>query len=104
MKSNRQKGNGIISIIVVIAIIWGIYSLFSDGNTSSNSYSDYNSSYGSDCSNLEPENPYSSGTGHYAGFEWAEDRGVSSCGGNSASFIEGCEEYLSQEEVFENCN
>ncbi len=41
-------------------------------------------------------NPYSSGSGHYAGFEWAERKGVTSCGGNNSSFIGGCEEFLSQ--------
>lgn len=41
-------------------------------------------------------NPYSSGSGHYAGYEWAERKGGSSCGGNSQSFVEGCEEYLRQ--------
>lgn len=41
-------------------------------------------------------NPYSPGSGHYAGYEWAESKDVSSCGGNSQSFIEGCEEYLRQ--------
>jgi hypothetical protein len=105
MSINTKKGNGIVGIIIIIAIIWGLYAIFSDDNSSGSSYeSDYDSSYDSDCSNLEPENPYSSGTGHYAGYEWAENKGVSSCGGNSDSFIEGCEEYLSQEEAFENCN
>lgn len=56
-----------------------------------------------DCSDLEPDNPYSSGSGHYAGFEWAERKDVSSCGGNSQSFVEGCEEYLSQTEDYTNC-
>ena len=44
-------------------------------------------------------NPYSSG-GHYAGYEWAERKNVSSCGGKSQSFINGCEKYLEQKE---NC-
>lgn len=38
-------------------------------------------------------------SGHDAGFEWAKDRGISDeseCGGNSQSFIEGCEEYARQ--------
>ena len=56
-----------------------------------------------DCSNLEPENPYSEGSGHYAGFEWAERKEPSYCTGNSNSFIEGCEEYQSQAEDYENC-
>lgn len=51
----------------------------------------------------EPENPYDEGSGHYAGYEWAESRGSGSCGGNSQSFIEGCEEYESQEAEFQEC-
>lgn len=42
------------------------------------------------------ESPYSDGTGHDAGFQWAEEKGItdpSDCGGDSDSFIEGCEEY-----------
>lgn len=49
----------------------------------------------------EPENPYNAGSGHSAGFEWAEENDVSSCSGNSQSFIEGCEEYLSQRDEAE---
>jgi len=41
------------------------------------------------------ENPYSEGTGHYAGYEWAERTG-GRCNGNSRSFNEGCEEYYLQ--------
>lgn len=47
-------------------------------------------------------NPYSPGSGHYAGFEWAQDNNVSSCGGNSQSFINGCEEYLRQKANCDN--
>lgn len=35
-------------------------------------------------------------SGHNAGFKWAQDHEIqnsSDCGGNSQSFIEGCEEY-----------
>jgi hypothetical protein len=35
-------------------------------------------------------------SGHEAGYEWAERNGItdaSDCGGNSQSFIEGCESY-----------
>ena len=56
-----------------------------------------------DCSYLKPDNPYSYGSGHYAGFEWAESNGVAYCGGNSDSFIEGCEEYLYQEQLYNEC-
>lgn len=55
----------------------------------------------SDCT--EPENPYDEGSGHYAGFEWAENNDPGVCGGNSQSFIEGCEEYESQEAEYQDC-
>ena len=45
-------------------------------------------------------NPYQPGTGHYAGFAWAERHNVDTCGGNSQSFIEGCYEFLRQKQ---NC-
>jgi hypothetical protein len=45
----------------------------------------------------EPENPYSPGSGHSAGYDWAERTG-GDCSGNSNSFNEGCEEYYSQAE------
>lgn len=51
---------------------------------------------------VEPENPYDEGTGHYAGYKWAEENG-GDCNGNSASFNEGCEEYQSQEDEYEEC-
>ncbi|SRR6266536_2382996 len=51
----------------------------------------------------EPENPYDEGSGHYAGFQWAEEHDPASCGGNSQSFIEGCEEYQEQESAYEEC-
>ncbi len=50
----------------------------------------------------EPENPYEVGSGHYAGFEWAERTG-GACTADSESFNEGCEEYESQEESFNEC-
>lgn len=55
------------------------------------------------CAPGEPDNPYAEGSGHFAGFEWAERNSVGSCGGNSQSFIEGCEEYLRQSGVDEAC-
>jgi hypothetical protein len=50
----------------------------------------------------EPENPYSQGSGHYAGYEWAERHG-GNCNGRSQSFNEGCEEYEEQEAEYEEC-
>ncbi len=61
------------------------------------------SSETTDCTSLEPENPYSPGTGHYAGYEWAENNDAGSCGGDSQSFSEGCEEYLRQNAAYEEC-
>ena len=56
-----------------------------------------------DCDELEPENPYSPGSGHYAGFEWAEQHEPAVCGGNSSSFIEGCQAYQEQTAAYESC-
>lgn len=44
------------------------------------------------------ESPYDEGTGHDAGYQWAEQNGItdpSNCGGDSDSFIDGCKEYAS---------
>lgn len=56
-----------------------------------------------DCSTLAVENPYDEGSGHYAGFDWAARNDVSSCGGNSASFIEGCQEFQRQVAAYKSC-
>jgi hypothetical protein len=49
-----------------------------------------------------PENPYDEGSGHYAGFQWAQENGQS-CNGNSESFNEGCREYFRQQNTYESC-
>lgn len=39
-------------------------------------------------------------SGHEAGYNWAEEKGIddpSDCGGNSSSFIEGCESYAEEQ-------
>jgi hypothetical protein len=51
----------------------------------------------------EPHNPYTEGTGHYAGFEWAENNSSGTCNTSSESFNEGCEEYDSQESEYQDC-
>jgi hypothetical protein len=56
---------------------------------------------GGHCS--EPQNPYDEGSGHYAGYEWAETNNPGTCGGRSQSFIEGCQEYQQQESEYEDC-
>ena len=42
-------------------------------------------------------------SGHEAGYDWAEENGVTSvddCGGNSNSFIEGCESYAEEQDDY----
>ena len=58
---------------------------------------------GNDTECTEPENPYTEGTGHYAGYEWAEKNGSASCISSSSSFNEGCEEFESQESDYQEC-
>jgi hypothetical protein len=104
MKDNLQKGGGEIgSIILIILLIWGgiqVWNWIFPSQSDSSNYSSYSFSRSeADC--VEPENPYDYGSGHYAGFEWGE-RG-NYCSGNSDSFIEGCEEYYSQEEIYDDC-
>jgi len=39
-------------------------------------------------------------SGHEAGYDWAEEKGITDpddCGGNSTSFIEGCESYAQEQ-------
>jgi hypothetical protein len=51
----------------------------------------------------EPENPYTEGAGHYAGYEWAESKAGGNCNGSSPSFNEGCQEYENQESEYQDC-
>jgi hypothetical protein len=51
----------------------------------------------------EPENPYSEGSGHYAGYAWAEEHASAACDGSSQSFNEGCEEHQTQEAEYDEC-
>ena len=62
-----------------------------------------NDSEGTTASCTEPSNPYSEGTGHYAGYEWAKKNGSGDCNTSSQSFNEGCEEYETQESEYEEC-
>lgn len=41
-------------------------------------------------------------SGHEAGYEWAEDNGIDDpddCGGNSESFIEGCQAFAEEQQA-----
>lgn len=94
-------------IVIAGGVWWGINALSDNGSggssyTPSYSSSSYDSDEGYYDSYSEPENPYSEDeSGHYAGYQWAEENGVDSCDGNSDSFIEGCEEYVSQRDAYE---
>ena len=101
---DNKDGGGFWGFIFIALAIWGVYSIFFKQDNSS--YSPYSSSYSEsprDCSVLEPNNPYNNGTGHYAGYEWSENNGGGFCNGNSNSFNEGCEEFNSQQEVYDEC-
>ncbi len=55
----------------------------------------------------EQGNPYDEGSGHDAGYQWAEDNGVEDpddCDGNSNSFIEGCQTYAEEQEDYYETN
>jgi len=97
---NRNKGSGVVSLIIMVAVIWFFTSLFNDEDEV-DVYNQPSSMFNSKEDCIEPENPYNYGTGHYAGYEWGENGNY--CSGNSSSFIEGCEEYESQEEAFSAC-
>ena len=74
---------------ILISFICGIILVSCSSQNSEDSYTD-------DGGQERPiGNPYSSGSGHYAGYEWAERTG-GSCSGYSQSFNEGCEEYYNQ--------
>jgi len=83
----------IFFILLVIPFLAGCF------NNKSEDLSIY-SDNGKEC--IEPQNPYAEG-GHYAGFEWAEEKGPTNCDGNSESFIEGCEEYFRELNLYTNC-
>jgi hypothetical protein len=53
-----------------------------------------------DC--VPPNNPYSDGGGHDAGFNWAAEN-EGDCEGNSVSFNEGCAEYYRQLNEYNSC-
>lgn len=58
--------------------------------------SSYSGRYEESTYEAEQGNPYDDGSGHDAGYKWAERTG-GDCNGNSASFNEGCEEYHLQQ-------
>ena len=89
----------------MLRIVWVllVMSVFLSLGCESPESSASGSSTGADVHCTEPENPYDEGTGHYAGYEWAEKNDPATCGGSSQSFIEGCEEYQQQESEYADC-
>lgn len=85
------------TILIIVAISW----FWSYHKKSDDFPEAYESSFKKDCSVYEPENPYDYDTGHYAGYEWGQNG--NDCGGNSDSFIEGCEEFEAQDEMYTSC-
>lgn len=104
---NEEKNNNILTYIflggVIIFLIWLFFSStnkqepeyirreFNSGKTIEVEVDDSitrdNWECTEDCS------------GHEVGYEWAEEKGISNpsdCGGNSESFIEGCEAYANK--------
>lgn len=89
----KKKLSVFLSLLVSLSFSF-LLSWCGNSNSVSNSY------WNTECS--EPENPYGDGWGHDAGFNRAEQNGED-CNGNSDSFNEGCEEYYSQLEKYQNC-
>ena len=89
--------------LLMLLTVAGFLLLAGCKSTAPSDSSDSNGESASAASCTEPENPYDEGSGHYAGYEWAERTGSGTCGGNSQSFIEGCEEYQRQESDYEDC-
>ena len=78
-----SKGNGIVGLIIIIVLIWGVSSLFSNKESKNNQYeSTYNSA-----------SVYSV---YNDGYEWAED--------NDASSFEECQDEFGTSHEEDECN
>ena len=102
----EEKGNGVnwfwvIVIIVLVALAYNHFTTKTIENDYGYSVKTQGITDKPDCSSLEPSNPYDIDSGHYAGFEWGIEG--KDCGGNSDSFIQGCEEYQNQENAYQYC-
>lgn len=89
-----------VHYLVLPLTLTGLLTLIGCGASKSSSNDDEG---GAAASCTEPENPYSEGTGHYAGYEWAEKNASGDCTASSQSFKEGCEEYEEQESAYQEC-
>src|SRR5712692_8943025 len=96
----RDASEDFVRQLVLAFALSGMFVLFGCGSSESPS-KDEESGAAASCT--EPENPYSEGTGHYAGYEWAEKHGSGTCSTSSSSFNEGCDEYERQESEYQEC-
>lgn len=106
----QESENNWLGWVIIIAVIWGGYYIFADDSTTESdskyesTYSSLRNSYYEDEYEPEPDtfNGYDCTddcSGHEAGYNWAEENGISDeddCGGNSNSFIEGCISYVKE--------
>ena len=102
---NTGSGGGLFILLLILGVLVFVWSRLSSESSDNNKVAGPEPEPSSEASIrecVEPENPYSEGTGHYAGYEWAERNG-SSCSTSSQSFNEGCEEYETQESEYEEC-
>jgi len=80
--------------VIIIAFLFGIlFIIFTAGRGVFNLFKS-DEAKALACYDKFANNPYQDGTGHYAGWVWSYDKQVSTCGGKSNSFIEGCEANL----------
>ncbi len=101
-----EDGNGISWGVIIFIII--LVALAYNNHTSKNIEENYGYKVETsgvtekpNCDSLMPSNLYDVDTGHYAGYEWGASG--NDCGGNSDSFIQGCEEYQNQENAYQYC-
>jgi hypothetical protein len=100
-----EKKRGMTSTVIGCALGLSLFAGPGCSTASSTNQEGGISQATTDCSRLEPKNPFSAGLGFAAGFDWAEKNKPTSCSGNSpsASFIDGCNEYLRQTRAHDAC-
>jgi|ERR1035437_5846147 hypothetical protein len=103
MDEGENMAGWIGFICIIVVAIWGYNHYTSKQIETNYGYQVESSGVTAkpDCSSLAPHDPYDEGSGHYAGFEWGASG--NDCGGNSDSFITGCEEYQNQENAYRYC-
>jgi hypothetical protein len=74
MEAKRQKGNALVGLIIIIGLIWGVSSLFSDDESESETYQSGNYYSGYSYDNDESDSDYY----EEDGYGWAEDNDINS--------------------------